>query len=36
VRHAIELARLTDPLGVVASFAEYKRERASRDATGAS
>jgi anti-sigma B factor antagonist len=32
VRHSIELARLTEPLGVVGSFAEYELHRA-RDAT---
>ena len=32
VRHSIELARLTEPLGVVASFDEYELHRA-RDAT---
>jgi anti-sigma B factor antagonist len=30
VRHAIELARLTDVLGVVSSFAEYSPHRATR------
>ncbi len=33
VRHSIELARLTEPLGVVGSFAEYELHRASGDAT---
>jgi anti-anti-sigma factor len=33
VRHSIELARLTDALGVVGSFAEYESHRASTDAT---
>jgi anti-sigma B factor antagonist len=32
VRHSIELARLTEVLGVVSSFAEYELHRASRDA----
>jgi len=32
VRHSIELAKLTEPLGVVASFAEYELHRASRAA----
>jgi anti-sigma B factor antagonist len=32
VRHAIELARLTDAFGVVATFAEYELKRASHDA----
>ncbi|HUA46354.1 MAG TPA: STAS domain-containing protein [Solirubrobacteraceae bacterium] len=33
VRHSMELARLTDALGVVSSFAEYERQRAPRDPT---
>jgi anti-sigma B factor antagonist len=33
VRHSIELARLTEALNVVRSFAEYELHRASRDAT---
>jgi anti-sigma B factor antagonist len=33
VRHSIELARLTEPLGVVGSFTEYELHRAARDAT---
>ena len=33
VRNAIDLARLTEALGVVSSFAEYERARASRDPT---
>jgi anti-sigma B factor antagonist len=32
VRHAIELARLDEPLGVVSSFAEYELHRTSQDA----
>ena len=33
VRHAIELARLTEAFGVVATLAEYELRRASGDAT---
>jgi anti-sigma B factor antagonist len=33
VQHSIELARLTDALGVISSFADYRLHRASRDAT---
>jgi anti-sigma B factor antagonist len=33
VRHSIELARLTEPLGVVPSFAEYELHRCPRDTT---
>jgi anti-sigma B factor antagonist len=32
VRHAIELTRLAEPLGVVSSFGEYALRRASRGA----
>jgi hypothetical protein len=35
VRHAINLVRLAEPLGVVSSFAEYELHRASHDATQA-
>jgi anti-sigma B factor antagonist len=35
VRHSIELARLTEALGLVGSFAEYELHRAARDATQA-
>jgi anti-sigma B factor antagonist len=31
VRHSMDLARLTEALGVVSSFAEYELQRASRD-----
>jgi len=34
VRHSMDLARLTEPLGVVSGFTEYRLERAARDATG--
>jgi anti-sigma B factor antagonist len=36
VRHSIELARLTEPLGLVSSFAEYEMHRAPREATRSS